>query len=119
MEVIAFWMETFASWVKIGFEAASIVVVAAGGIVLLVVFVRGASSGDWISKLRPTLSPYLLLALELQLASDIVGTAIAPTLEQIGKLAAIAVIRTFLNYFLEAEVKEASKHSAEIDQGTR
>jgi uncharacterized membrane protein len=49
---------------------------------------------------------WLALALEYQLAADIVGTTIAPTYEHLIKLGAIAVIRTFLNYFLNREVKE-------------
>ncbi|NEP80808.1 MAG: DUF1622 domain-containing protein [Okeania sp. SIO3B3] len=40
------------------------------------------------------------------LAADIVGTAISPSWSDIGRLAAIAGIRTFLNFFLEKEVKE-------------
>ena len=47
----------------------------------------------------------LTIALELLLAADILATAIAPTWDDIGKLAAIAVLRTSLNYFLERELK--------------
>ena len=54
---------------------------------------------------RLTLARYLSLALEFQLAADILSTAIAPSWDQIGKLAAIAVIRTGLNYFLAQEVR--------------
>jgi uncharacterized membrane protein len=47
----------------------------------------------------------LTIALELLLAADILATAIAPTWDDIGKLAAIAVLRTALNFFLERELK--------------
>lgn len=47
----------------------------------------------------------LTIALELLLAADILATAIAPTWNEIGKLAAIAALRTALNYFLERELK--------------
>ncbi len=47
----------------------------------------------------------LALSLELLLGADILATAIAPTWDDIGKLAAIAVLRTALNYFLERELK--------------
>ncbi|RYY93638.1 MAG: DUF1622 domain-containing protein [Chitinophagaceae bacterium] len=50
----------------------------------------------------------LTLALELLLAADILATAIAPTWDDIGKLAAIAVLRTALNYFLERELRNGS-----------
>jgi uncharacterized membrane protein len=49
----------------------------------------------------------LTLSLELLLAADILATAIAPTWDDIGKLAAIAVLRTALNYFLERELKNS------------
>jgi len=47
---------------------------------------------------------WLILGLEFMLAADIVRTAISPTWQQTGQLAAIAVIRTFLNYFLERDI---------------
>lgn len=51
----------------------------------------------------------LTIALELLLAADILATAIAPTWDDIGKLAAIATLRTALNYFLERELKETKQ----------
>src|ERR1700742_1888127 len=49
---------------------------------------------------------WLLLGLQFALAADIVRSTIAPTWDDIGKLAAIAVIRTFLNFFLERDIME-------------
>jgi uncharacterized membrane protein len=49
----------------------------------------------------------ILLSLEFALAADIARTAIAPSWTDIGQLAAIAAIRTFLNWFLERDVAEA------------
>jgi uncharacterized membrane protein len=49
---------------------------------------------------------WLILGLEFMLAADIVRTAISPTWEQTGQLAAIAIIRTFLNYFLEKDIQK-------------
>jgi uncharacterized membrane protein len=46
----------------------------------------------------------LALSLELLLGADILATAIAPTWDEIGKLATIAALRTALNYFLEREL---------------
>lgn len=48
---------------------------------------------------------WLLLGLEFELAADIVRTAIAPSWTEVGQLGAIAVIRTFLNYFLERDLE--------------
>lgn len=51
-------------------------------------------------------SRWLVAGLSVQLAADILETSIAPTWEEIGKLGAIAAIRTFLNYFLELDMSE-------------
>ena len=48
---------------------------------------------------------WIVLSLEFALAADIVRTAIAPTWDDIGRLGAIAVIRTFLNWFLERDLE--------------
>ena len=47
---------------------------------------------------------WLLLGLEFELAADIIRSAIAPAWSDIGQLAAIGFIRTFLNYFLERDL---------------
>ncbi|HVY05640.1 MAG TPA: DUF1622 domain-containing protein [Burkholderiales bacterium] len=48
----------------------------------------------------------LIAGLTLQLAADIIESAISTSWESIGRLAAIAVVRTFLNYFLERDMGE-------------
>jgi uncharacterized membrane protein len=55
------------------------------------------------------LARWLLLGLEFMLAADIVRTVIAPSWSDIGQLAAIAVIRTFLNFFLERDLEAAGR----------
>ena len=55
---------------------------------------------------RIILARYLVLALEFQLAADVLETAILPEWSKIGQLAAIAAIRTGLNYFLSKEIDE-------------
>ena len=67
---------------------------------------------------RLRLSRFLVFALELELASDILGTGISPTWDEIGKLAAIVVVRTALNYFLAREMKEQQKIVAADEQQT-
>ncbi|UWX03420.1 DUF1622 domain-containing protein [Pseudoxanthomonas sp. NC8] len=53
-----------------------------------------------------TYARWLVAGLTFQLAADIIESSIAPSWEAIGQLGAIAVIRTFLNYFLERDVAE-------------
>lgn len=60
---------------------------------------------------RKIFGGWLVVALEIQLAADIVGTIVSPTTAHLIELGAIAVIRTFLNYFLSRELKE------EVDYG--
>ncbi len=57
------------------------------------------------SDIRLHLGRFLALGLEFQLAADILATAVAPTFYQVQLLAAIAVIRTVLNYFLQKELE--------------
>ena len=57
---------------------------------------------------RLTLGRWLAVALEFELAADVLNTAVTPTWGDIEKLAAIAALRTALNYFLEKEIREES-----------
>ena len=45
--------------------------------------------------------------MEFELAADIIATVVSPTWDDIGELGAIAVIRTFLNYFLERDLESS------------
>lgn len=66
-------------------------------------------------QVRLGLGRFLTLGLEFQLASDVLRTAIAPSFREIGQLAAIAAIRTALNYFLAREIKV---EKSEVDAKT-
>jgi uncharacterized membrane protein len=59
---------------------------------------------------------WMLLGLEFELAADIVRSAISPSWTAIGQLGAIAAIRTFLNYFLEKDIKELAEPQAAAEQ---
>lgn len=64
-------------------------------------------------RIRLRLGRYLVLGLEFQLAADILATAVSPTFEEIGKLAAIATIRTALNFFLAREMADERRQLEE------
>src|ERR687897_456811 len=55
---------------------------------------------------------YLVLGLEFQLGADILSTAVAPTLDDVILLGAIATIRTVLNYFLSQELERERQEEA-------
>jgi uncharacterized membrane protein len=63
--------------------------------------------------IRIGLGRFLALGLEFQLASDLLRTAVAPSFEEIGKLAAVAAIRTALNFFLARELDQERAQAAE------
>jgi uncharacterized membrane protein len=73
---------------------------------------------DEFVSVRLRLGRYLALGLEFQLAGDILRTAIAPTFEEIGQLAAVAGIRTALNYFLSREITEERAELARQTQAS-
>ena len=105
-------------WLKLGIETVGAVIIALGIISagwLLMKALAKRQTADFTA-IRLTLARYLALALEFQLGADILSTAIAPSWEQIGKLGAIAVIRTALNYFLSREMRE-ERHEVSPDQG--
>jgi uncharacterized membrane protein len=95
-------------WLELAIEIASVMVVGAGFVVVVVRLAKAALARKALSFniVRLGLARYLALALELQLGADIIGTAISPSWEQIAQLGAIAIIRTGLNYFLSREMQE-------------
>ncbi len=90
-------------------EATGALIIFVGALVAAVRCVQAAVSRQTerrFTRIRLGLGRYLALGLEFQLAGDILSTAIAPTFEEIGKLAAVATIRTALNYFLNKEIEQ-------------
>ena len=107
-------------WLKLGVELVGATIIFLGILTagaLLVKALAARRTADFTA-IRLTLARYLALALEFQLGADILSTAIAPSWEQIGKLGAIAVIRTALNFFLSKEMEQERKQSGNEQQVT-
>jgi uncharacterized membrane protein len=85
-----------AFWIAVGFAYTTVPLV----------FAQLHGRAESFTPARLMFSRYLSLALEFQLASDILSTSIAPSWQELGKLGATAVIRTGLNYFLSREIRE-------------
>ena len=87
------------------------VAIIVGGIVIAAAnFLRdGAQSRDWrlaYEEFRSNLGRGILLGLELLVGADIISTITSPlTIESVGLLAGIIVIRTFLSFALETEIE--------------
>jgi len=60
---------------------------------------------------------WLVAALTFQLAADIIETSISTSWQTIGRVGAIAVIRTFLNYFLERDVERQREDETRATAG--
>lgn len=95
--------------IVIAIEAVGVAVIAFGAFLAAGRFVVEGlrrRTAEVFVPIRLTLGRYLTLGLEFQLAADILRTAAAPSLGQIGQLAAIAAIRTGLNFFLRQEAEQ-------------
>lgn len=124
-------METFAALVQqVTLSTATLVEGAAAVIVLVAVLEALIGAGTLLlprraepevkkEALRLRLGRWLSIVLEFLLAADILRTAVAPSWDDIGKLAAIAGIRTALNFFLQREVRDAQTARDPGLEGTR
>jgi uncharacterized membrane protein len=102
------WLIAITEPTIIVIDAIALVIIAFGTLEALIGIVRLVVSGNtaharsvWIRYGR-----WLVAGLTFQLASDIIETSISTDWEGIARLGAIAVIRTFLNYFLERDIEE-------------
>ncbi|SFP27371.1 Uncharacterized membrane protein [Amycolatopsis arida] len=91
-------------------EVAGVVVIVVGALVATAVFgyrvTRGERSGGLYRGYRQSLGRAILLGLEFLVAGDIIGTvAVDPSLQSVGVLAAIVLVRTFLSFSLEVELE--------------
>lgn len=101
-------VQYYVEWLRLLVETLGALIIAAGVAVVVIGLVRHATVGRQASftPIRLSFARFLTLALELQLAADVLSTSVAPSWDRIGKLAAIAIIRTALNFFLSREMKD-------------
>ncbi|MFJ4862322.1 MULTISPECIES: DUF1622 domain-containing protein [unclassified Streptomyces] len=103
-------------WLVHVIEAGGALIIFAGAVWAFVRFtttgLRRRSLIGEFNKIRLSLGRFLVLGLEFQLAGDVLRTAVAPSFTEIGQLAAIAAIRTVLNFFLTREI---AQERAEIE----
>jgi uncharacterized membrane protein len=109
-------LQTVARAAKLAIEAIAVFVVTFGaleGFVRLLGLVMKPSATHGIRKdIWRRFGTWLLLGLEFELAADIIGSVVSPSWQDIGELAAIAIIRTFLNYFLERDLEAVQQTEA-------
>jgi len=103
-------LQAIAHNVALAIEAIAIAVIAIGAIEAVAGIVRIVARPRvtkherrhvWLKFAR-----WLVAGLTFQLAADIVTTSFDPTWDEIKRLGAIAVIRTFLSFFLDRELAD-------------
>jgi uncharacterized membrane protein len=116
-EQVQFYVE----WLRLMVEALGAFVIAMGFVVVVIGLVKHAtiSQQAGFTPIRLSFARFLTLALELQLAADILSTSVAPSWDRIGKLGAIAIIRTALNFFLSREMKDEHASDEPALKGNR
>ncbi len=106
-------LQVAAGYVTLALQAVAIVIVAFGSARAVVNIARSAFAShpgmaeqraEWLDYAR-----WLVATLTFQLAADIVATSFAPTWDELGRLVLVAVVRTFLSYFLDREMEHAAK----------
>ncbi|MBA3948050.1 MAG: DUF1622 domain-containing protein [Herpetosiphonaceae bacterium] len=115
--VTEFTLTTIVTYLTFFAELCGALVIAAAvvrGVLRYVPHMFGGqtASETYTEDIRLQLGKGLALALEFELGADILKTAVAPSLAIIAQLAAIAFLRTFLNYFLEQELRQAEQRRA-------
>jgi uncharacterized membrane protein len=117
MPVMHELLNKLASDIALFVEAIAVILIAYGAIEALGKafghVVHGRSPVGWRRGMFAGFGVWLLLGLQFALAADILDSLFEPTWNEIGQLAAIAAIRTFLNYFLERDIAEVERSRRE------
>ena len=109
MESVQSFFSAGASAIALLIEGIAVIVIAVGSFrtafALIPALVRNGPVADrkriWIDY-----AMWLIIGLEFELAADIIRSVVAPSWQDIAQLAAIAAIRTLLNYFLGRDIAE-------------
>jgi uncharacterized membrane protein len=115
------WLIVLTENAAILIDALALIVIVIGTIEVVVDGVRLMFRGSMHQEKRELWLRYarwLVAALTFQLAADIIETSISTSWDSVGRIAAIAVIRTFLNYFLERDVSDMQARESEHEKAT-
>jgi uncharacterized membrane protein len=104
-------LHEIAHYIALAIESIAIAVIAIGTLEAVIGAARvGMHSGRGATNEQRAVwmrfARWLVAGLTFQLAADLVNTSFSPTWDEVGHLAAIAAIRTFLSYFLDREMVE-------------
>jgi len=116
------WLAVATEYAIVVIDALALLIIAVGTLEAFVNGLRtmlGSASGHEKRDVWLRYARWLVAGLTFQLAADIIETSITTSWEAIGRLAAIAVIRTFLNFFLERDLAEVRERQHEPGRGAR
>lgn len=112
------WFNLIIENTSLVINAMAVVIIAIGTIEVFVKSLRDifrpSTTGRQLRDEYLRYARWLVAGLTFQLAADILGTATGATWDEIGRLAAIATIRTLLDYFLERDIADARKLQQEV-----
>ena len=115
-EVMESWLKASSQTVGLALELVVVLIVLAGSIQaiagLAAACVERKMDTAHARAIWVRFAASILLALEFALGADLVRTAVAPSWDDIGQLAAIAAIRTALGFFLGRDVEEFRRKGA-------
>jgi uncharacterized membrane protein len=113
---MAQWLVTATEYAILFIDAIALLIVFVAAVEAFVNGMRlmvGRPDGHERREVWLRFARWLVAALTFQLAADIIETSITEDWMSIGRIAAIAVIRTFLNYFLERDLEKTRAEQRE------
>jgi uncharacterized membrane protein len=104
------WLVFVATRAIVIINAMALVIIGVSSVVTFItsipaMFSRSETTQE-IQEIWLRFARWLVAGLTFQLAADIIETSIVPTWQDIGQVAAVAVIRTFLDFFLVRDLTE-------------
>lgn len=110
------WLEYLSEQTIVVIDGIALLVIAIGTVEVCFAAARSAlkhASHHMLRVIWLRYARWLVAALSLQLAADIIETSTSTSWQAIGRVGAIAVIRTFLNFFLDRDVGELRTRDVE------
>ena len=110
------WLVFFAQYAIVLINAIALIIVVVGTVEAFISTVKAMLfelSGHERRDIWLRYTRWLVAGLTFQMAADIVETSITTDWEAVARIAAIAVIRTFLNYFLDRDLTEVRERQRE------
>ncbi len=114
------WLVAITQYAILAIDAMALVLIVVGTVETFILGLKtmlGSADGHAKRVVWLRFARWLVAALTFQLAADVLETMFNDDWNSIGRIAAVAVIRTFLNYFLErdlADVRERQKETVAL-----